>query len=514
MQGLSPRSVLTFLTFWCFVLYFGVKKLSKNAISLFTSEVLSHVLGFVATIYIARLVGVEGFGMVSFGLAFLNYALLIGNPGLTTLGTREIARNKLNTSIIEHITGTRIILASVIFVLMTLGVLIIPGNATVKGLILVYSLTLFPFALYLEFVFQGREEMEFVGIARFIQYASYLVLLVLLLKPSGSILTIPLCFFLSYAAGAAFFAYAFVRKYYAVRFSFSFENARSLVAAAVPVGLATILYQVALNLPPIMLGFNAGQREVGYFAASYKIIIMLLIIERVFYYVFFPIASRQYQQSKDKLNDTFTAFIKFLSALTIPLTAGGIVLSSRIIGLVYGADFAGAIPVLRIMLFYFMITPINTVLGYGLIAMEKEKVFLKNTGIAAFICVVLVFAGSYYTGGPGVAGALLIAECIGLALMTNEARKTITLSPLRQIWRQVASALVMTAVLVPLIIFFHRLNLLLLTAIGIAAYLISLYLFKGFTAMEVRTIAGLFREKIDPKASVLAPDVPLDDDMK
>lgn len=511
---MSLLPVLTFLTFWCFVLYFDVKKVPKNAIFLFTSDALSHVLGFVATIYIARLIGVEGFGMVSFSLAFLNYALLFGNPGLTTLGTREIARNKQNKSIIENITSTRIVLTVVIFILMALGVLVIPGNATVKSLVLVYSLTLFPFALYLEFVFQGREEMEFVGIARFIQYASYLVLLFLLLKPSGTILTIPLCFFLSYVAAAAFFTYAFIRKYRAARFSFSMENARSLVIAAVPVGLATILYQVALNLPPVMLGFNAGQREVGYFASAYKIIVMLLIIERVFYYVFFPIASRQYQQAKDKLNDTFTAFIKFLSALTIPLTAGGIALAPRIIGLVYGADFTDTTPALRILLLYFMISPINTVLGYGLIAMEKEKVFLKNIGITAFICVVLVFAGSYYAGSPGVAAALFIAECVGLVLMTNEVRKTIILSPLRQVWRQVASALVMMVVLIPLIIFFCRLNLVLLIVIGIIAYLIALYFFKGFTALELRTIAGLFREKIDPNAPVLAPDTPLNNDMK
>ncbi len=514
MQGLNLKPDLTFLTFWRFVLYFDVKKVSKNIIFLFTSDAASHVLGFVATIYIARLIGVEGFGMVSFGLAFLNYALLFGNPGLTTLGTREIARNKLNTSVIEDITSTRTVLASVIFILMALGVLVIPGNATVKGLILVYSLTLFPFALYLEFVFQGREEMEFVGIARFIQYASYLVLLVLLLKPSGSILTIPLCFFLSYASAAAFFIYAFIRRYHTVRFSFSIENARSLVAAAVPVGLATILYQVALNLPPVMLGINSGQREVGYFSAAYKIIFMLLIIERVFYYVFFPIASRQYHQTKDKLHGTFTSFIKFLSALTIPLAAGGIALASRIIGLVYGADFAGTVPAFRILLLYFMIAPINTVLGYGLIAMEKEKVFLKNIGITAIISVVLVFAGSYYAGGPGVAAALAIAECVALALMTNEVRRTITLTPLRQVWRQGTSALVMMAVLIVLIIFFSRLNLILLVVIGIIAYLIALYFLKGFTALELRTIAGLFREKIDTAVSMPSPDAPLNNDMK
>ena len=55
---------------------------------------------------------------------------------------------------------------------------------------------------------------------------------------------------------------------------------------AMPVGLATIFNQIALYLPTVALGFFHAKVEVGLYSAAYKIVAMLLIIERVFHFVF------------------------------------------------------------------------------------------------------------------------------------------------------------------------------------------------------------------------------------
>jgi O-antigen/teichoic acid export membrane protein len=65
-----------------------MKKVSRNFVSLFASDGLSRVFGFVATVCIARTLTVEGFGLIHYGLAFLTYAMLFTNPGLTTIGAR------------------------------------------------------------------------------------------------------------------------------------------------------------------------------------------------------------------------------------------------------------------------------------------------------------------------------------------------------------------------------------------------------------------------------------------
>jgi len=152
-----------------------VKRNPRNFIYLTVSDVVSHFLGFLATIYIARVLGAAGFGKISYALAFLNYALLFGNLGLTTIATREIARDRNNIVMVGDITGLRLILAGAIFIVILICGLVLPGEPNIKMLVVLYGLCVFPFAIHLEFVFQGREEMGVLSLGRIIQFFNPIV---------------------------------------------------------------------------------------------------------------------------------------------------------------------------------------------------------------------------------------------------------------------------------------------------------------------------------------------------
>jgi len=72
-----------------------MKKVSRNVLSIFFSDGVTRIIGFVATVYIARVLVVEGFGLINYGLAFISYALLFANPGLTIIGAREVDVDRL-----------------------------------------------------------------------------------------------------------------------------------------------------------------------------------------------------------------------------------------------------------------------------------------------------------------------------------------------------------------------------------------------------------------------------------
>lgn len=469
-----------------------MKKTPRNLTILFLTDIASHVLGFGATVYIARIIGLEGFGMISYGLAFLNYALLASNPGLTTIGTRVLVKDLADRRVADSIVSTRLVLAALIFVLILIGTIVIPGGLVIKNIVVSYSFALFPCAAYLEFVFQGREEMEYVGLARFLQYAAYLMFLLILLKNQNGILAIPYCFTFSYLLAAFFLILVFTRKYGFLKFSFSFAAAKSLLFAAVPVGIATLLYQFAINLPPLILGITAGPAEVGRYSAGYKILVLLLIIERVFYYVFFPIAARQFKQAPDRLTSTFNGFCRIITAITIPTAAAGLVLASRIVLMVFGADYLGAVPAFQILLLYFLITPVNSVLGYGLVAMEKESLFLRNTAITAVAAAVLIAVAGRSLGSPGAAGGLLVAETIGLILMVIEVRRFVRFNILLHLGRQLLATAGLVLLLLVLVALFPGWHLFILVVIGAAAYIVGLYFLRGYTQPELAALYAAF----------------------
>jgi O-antigen/teichoic acid export membrane protein len=468
-----------------------MKNLTRNFISLFLSDGITRIIGFFATVYIARILAVEGFGLVNYGLAFISYALLFANPGLTVIGAREVAKTPQDRRFIEETLGLRLVLAILIFVIFLAGTSLIPGGNTTKSIIIIYSLALFPFAVLLEFVFQGREEMGYIGVGRIIQYCTYLVILLLFLKQGTDILLVPLAFVIGYLINAIFLIAVFISKYKSFRFSFSFSQWRIILSASIPVGLAIILNQVTVSLPPIVLGIFKTSYEVGIFSAGYKIIFVFLIIERVFYYVFFPVLSKQHTQNPEKLAGSFNFLTRFLFALTIPITVGGLILAPTIITLIYGQAFLHTDGVLRILLLYFMIVPINTVFGYGLIAIGQEKRFFKVIAITALISTVFILLLGLQFGFYGTAAALLISESISILLMNRHLKRFMRFGKVAYVLKPLIASLLMAVVMFTV----QHWHILILILGGIFVYFSALFILRGFSKSDVKNISDMLVKK-------------------
>jgi len=468
-----------------------VKKNPRNFIYLSLSDAASHFLGFLATVYIARILGAAGFGKISYALAFLNYALLFGNLGLTTIATREIARDRNNTAMVGDITSLRLILAGAIFILILIAGLVLPGDPNTKMLVILYGLCVFPFAVYLEFVFQGREEMGYLSLARIIQYGSYVIALYLFLRDPSRVLRVPLAFFASYVLAAAFLLSVFFVRGFTLPIRLINPIFGKLLKTAIPVGMATLFYQIPLNLAPIVLGIFHSPALVGNFSAGYKIIIFLLIIERVFYYLFLPIVSRQHKETPERLPHTFAFFLRAIFSLTLPIALGGIVLAPAIIRQIYGPGYENAVFVLQILLIYFCITPVNTVFGYGLVALDRERKFLKVIALTSTLSLVSIIVLGIFLKGWGASLGLLCGEIVSVVLMKGELNRIVKFPAAQHFLKTLVPALVMSIILY----FSSGLNIFLRCGLGVVVYVVFYYLAGGYSGKEIRELVGMVTDK-------------------
>jgi len=468
-----------------------VKKNPRNFIYLTLSDAASHFLGFLATIYIARIMGASGFGKISYALAFLNYALLFGNLGLTTIAAREIARDRDNVAMAGDITGLRLVLSAGIFVLILACGLIMPGDPVTRTMIVLYGLCVFPFAVYLEFVFQGREEMGYLSLARIVQYGSYVVALYLFLRSSDRILVVPAAFLVSYLLASAFLLAVFFGRGYRLPVRFFVPTFGKLLKAAIPVGLATLFYQIPLNLAPIVLGIFYAPALVGNFSAGYKIIIFLLIIERVLYYLFLPIVSRQHKEDPERLPRTFSFFLRAIFSLTLPIALGGIVLAPAVIRLIFGPGYESAALVLQILLVYFCATPVNTIFGYGLVALDREKRFLKVIALTSALSLVSIVVLGVLFKAWGASLGLLIGELASVWLMKGELNRVVKFPVAPHFLKTLVPALMMSIILY----FTPNLNIFLRCGLGFIVYAVLYYLTGGYSGSEIRELIGMVVDK-------------------
>ena len=90
---------------------FNVQRMAKNTFVLSISQILSYLLAFFYTIAIARYLGADGFGILSFALAFAGIFGILADLGLNTLAVKEIAKDKsLAKKYLGNFIFTKIIL--------------------------------------------------------------------------------------------------------------------------------------------------------------------------------------------------------------------------------------------------------------------------------------------------------------------------------------------------------------------------------------------------------------------
>ncbi|MBS4015015.1 MAG: oligosaccharide flippase family protein, partial [Candidatus Latescibacteria bacterium] len=190
---------------------------AKNFVILFIGDGLNYLLNFFAIVYLARVLEVSNFGKISFAFAFFSFGSFLTNLGLVSIGTRDIAQSlktgerSLQNKYINNVVTLRQVLAAIIFIVLMIIALVINKPYEVKLLIMLYGLSLFPFALLLEWVFLGWEKMIYITISKLILGTSYFALVFVLIKNPEQIKTVPIIFLVSNLLTALFLVFVYLR---------------------------------------------------------------------------------------------------------------------------------------------------------------------------------------------------------------------------------------------------------------------------------------------------------------
>lgn len=397
-------------------------KSTKNFIMLFVGDGVSTIIYFFTTIYLARVLEVGSFGKLSFALAFYSFGSFLTNLGLLSIGTRDIAQNRNNELQSRHVAtiiSLRQFLGIISFLLLIIVTLIINKPGTVKLLIILYGLSFFPFALLLEWVFLGWEKMTYVAIEKILVSIFYFALIIILVKGVNKIIAIPIVFFISNLLGALFLFVIYYLQKGEFKININFSKWWQFLKAAVPVGLGTILTQFSLNFSIIFLGLIKSDFELGLFSAANKLLFFLLIFDRVFLNATFPLISRYYITGKIELSALLARLHKLVLLITIPTCFGGLILSRNLMNFIYSKTYESGYHVFQVLIWYFLITVLNSIYTSSLIAGQKTKEYVSaiSTGVITNIILNIIIVP--FGGAFGTAIALVVGEAVTLILLTQ-----------------------------------------------------------------------------------------------
>ncbi len=469
-----------------------VKRIGKNFLALTIGSLTASGMGFAATVYLARSLGVRNFGEVIFAQTILIYFMLFTNLGLNTFGIREISRDNRKINIyVNNILTLRVILSMVSFILLVLLTILIPKPQHIKNLILLFGLSLFPFALFLDWPFQGIEKMEYVAISRIIDKAVYVILIFSLVKNSQQLVLIPFFWLSGLVCACSFIAVIYLKQFGMIVPEFKLPLWKNFLKHSIPMGAGFIIMQIYYHFDTIMLGFMKGEKEVGWYNAAYKIIYFIIAIGGLYFVAIFPIISKLYKKSREKLKILLSYSLKLMVTITLPLAIGGTIIAKPLMIFFYGREYYSGVIVFQILIWTVAIFFISFTYSYFLLACDRGKEYLIGISIGTLVNIVLNVVLIPYFNLIGASFATAIGALVIFFYMYFRSRKVIKISFMSYIFKPLIAATSMG-----LVLYFSKItNLFLLMFLGVLIFISVMLLSRGITRNEIKMLKDqLFRK--------------------
>jgi O-antigen/teichoic acid export membrane protein len=460
----------------------------RNAGYLFAGEAASRVFGFLTTALLARRLGVDGFGQIGFAAAIMAYGIVATDLGLMTIGTRSVAKDRsLAPDLLANLLPLRLLLGLAAAAVMVLVALFLPAPTQVRWLLVLYAGAVILQSLLFEWVFIGAEQMGIVSLARVLTNCAYFALAVLLVRNPGSVLAVPVAFAAATVLGGLVLLLAFGPRFGRPRLQLRASRWRELLRSAWPIGAASILTQLHVNLGLILLGLTATFVDTGIYNSAYRLVFFLMTLDRVFYTAFFPVVSRFMKDQPARLPELVGTAARVVLALSLPFCAGAFVLARPILAAVFGTQYSGALVVLRILVWFLPASMMNSLSGYTLLAAAQEKRFLRNTAIGVGAAVAFNLAAVPLLGAPGAAIAIVAGEVVLLILMGGGLLRAIR----PRLGLRTLAPLVAAAAMVVVVYLLRGMNLVGCIGFGALTYSVLVIALKGVTPEDV----GLARNR-------------------
>jgi O-antigen/teichoic acid export membrane protein len=221
-----------------------VQRIAKNSLVLLTSNIISKILGFFYVMYIARYLGVEGFGILSLALAFTGIFGVFTDLGLDTLTVREVARDKsLASKYLGNIAVMKIFLVIITFALIALTINLLGyPQQTIKIVYLVALSVVFgAFSSIFNSIFQAYEKMEYQSLGQILSSVLMLSGALFAISHGLDVIGFASIYFLVSAVILGYSFAVYTWKFSLPKIEIDFNFWKSTIKEALPFGLTGFL---------------------------------------------------------------------------------------------------------------------------------------------------------------------------------------------------------------------------------------------------------------------------------
>jgi O-antigen/teichoic acid export membrane protein len=439
-------------------------------------------MGLMYSMYTARYLGPERYGIISFALAFTSIFGVFADLGLNTLTVREVARNKI---LAEKYLGNLLLIKSVLSVI-TLGFIVVAinmmgheKNAVYVVYLISISIVIATFTGVFISLFQAFERIEYVAIGSLLSSVFMLLGAVYAINRGFGVLGFASIYIFSSLMVLAYSLFIANRRLLTRGLQIDRGMVRPMIFEALPFGLTSLSGMIYTYTDSIMLSSLQGNEVVGWYNASYRLVLMLLFIPNVINIVIFPVMSRYFTSSPSFLKLLYAKYLKFMFILCLPIGIGTTLIADKIILFVFGVAFAKSIIALQILIWTVVLTFAGAAFVKLLESTNRQRIITKISLICVVVNVLLNLLLIPKFSYVGSSFATVVTELVlvgSIIVLTYRLNCGIPLSIIKDyLLRILFSSLIMSI----FVLYFQNLHLILIIISAGFVYFVTLYLVRG-----------------------------------
>lgn len=383
----------------------------ENTGWLFADKVVRMGIGLIVNIWVARYLGPDRFGLLSYSQSFVFLFVAISSLGLDSIVIRDLVRDEsdrdslIGTAFVLKFAGTVISL-----ILLVLASLFTKNTSDTNLLIfLIASAGLFQCFNVIDFYFQAKMISRYAVWANLLAVvisATTKVVLIAVKAPLVAFATVFIIESLLVAIGLILF---YLSNRLSIRnWKFRSPVARSLLKQSWPMIISAVAISLGMRIDQVLLQNMLGAREVGIYSAAVTLAEPLNLVGVIAAQGIFPFIVRT--DSRETLNNCLLSFTRYTAIVIILLSLVIMSCSSKLIGMTFGNSYLLAVMPLMILVWTPLMSFMSIVSNsYYVICNMTKLIAFRQTSLLLLNLILNIFLIPKY-GAIGAAVTTLLCD--------------------------------------------------------------------------------------------------------
>ena len=396
-----------------FLISQGFRKYFANTSWLLGERILRMVISLFVGIYVARYLGPERYGLLSYTVSFVWLFSSLASFGLNNILVRELVQspeqrnNLLGTVFWLKVFGTFVMATAITAVLQFFE----EDQQTYWMIVLIALGFLFQTTNVIELCFQAQVQSKFIVRAQVVQLLITSLFKIYLIWIQAELIWFAFALMLDQAVAAALFLIMYRWKIdWFPFFFFNWKRAKKLMGDAWPLIFSGMMVLMYMKIDQVMLKEMLNTKAVGEYAAAVKLCEAWYFIPSAIMASLFPAVIEARKESREIYENRFQKIYEMMVwgslLVAIPISF----LADWFIQVLYGANFQEAAVVLKIYIWGFVFVSLGVASSHWLVAENLEKHALVRSFLGAILNICINWYLIPIYGITGAAYATLITQ--------------------------------------------------------------------------------------------------------